>query len=146
MVKPAYKKDGQDQSQKYRIKKHSNKNEYLLTSTGLWVRNFAKSAVPYLDINRLTSENALNIFLENEIMNSKVRYPWIDTEKFSHPNILIVSDGFNFAEHQRIIADLSVNNVAIIAVNGSLVKWRITERSPTYYVTNNAKCKSAPLA
>ncbi len=32
------------------IKKHGNKNEYLLTENGLWVRNFTKTA-PYEDIN-----------------------------------------------------------------------------------------------
>lgn len=119
-----------------RIKKSHN-NEYLLTSTGLWVRNYTKNAVPYEDINRLVHEADYPTMLENETSNSRQRLTWIDKERFNFPNILIVSDGYKWLENQQAIASLSVNKVCVIAVNRSLAKWRVKERSPSFYVVNN---------
>lgn len=120
-----------------RIKQHHNKNEYLLTPSGLWVRNFAKTSVPYLDINRLTPEGDYQTLLENEVNNSKHRYPWVDTEGFRHPNVVIVMDGHGFAERHKVLAPLPAAEVAVMAVNGALARWKVSERSPTYYVVNN---------
>jgi len=119
-----------------RIKKHSNKNEYLLTEGGMWVRNFHKMSVPYVDINKLTREEDYSILLKNEILNNASRHPWIDTEDFHHDNIVIISDGYKFKEMHQVIAKLP-KTVAIMAVNGALAEWTAKERSPTYYVVNN---------
>jgi len=118
-----------------RIKKHTNKNEYLLTPTGMWVRNYTKSVVPYVDINRLAKEADFALFLKNEIMNNKSRYPWVDREGFRHDKAVIVSDGHNFKAVQKELAKLN-KSVTIIAVNGALAKWTAT-RVPAYYVVNN---------
>lgn len=119
-----------------RIKKHSNKNDYLLSESGIWVRNFHKNNVPYTDINKITKSNEYSMLLENEIINNKNRYAWIDSEDFQHDKVAIVSDGYNFSEIHKKLGKLP-KDVAIIAVNGALVNWKFKERNPTYYVVNN---------
>jgi hypothetical protein len=118
-----------------RIKKHPNKNDYLLIEQGLWVRNFTKPRVPPIDINELIGEKDYQLMLNNEFMNSKDRIPWIDSENIVHQKAIIVSDGYQFEEKHKILKDLS-KDVIIIGVNGSLVKWQAT-RSINYYVANN---------
>ena len=118
-----------------RIKKHSNKNEYLLTYAGMWVRNFHKMNVPYIDINKITQTNEYALLLKNEIINTKNRYAWIDSEDFQHDKIVIVSDGYKFEEMNKVLEKLP-KDVAIMAVNGALTKWK-GSRTPTYYVVNN---------
>lgn len=118
-----------------RIKKKSNKNEYLLTPQNMWVRNFTKDLVPNIDINKtITSEDHF-VFLKNEFRNTKSRYAWIDTEKIYHKKVVIVCDGYGFAEKHKLLTKLP-KDVAIIGVNGSLKKWSIN-RSMNYYVINN---------
>jgi hypothetical protein len=119
-----------------RIKKYKNGNEYLLTPQGMWVRNFTKQFVPYKDINKTINQEDYFLFLQNEIINGKQRYPWIDTENLFHENIVIVSDGFDFKSMHQLLGSLP-SNVAIIAVNGALAKWEVTSRNPNYYVVNN---------
>src|ERR1019366_4413894 len=101
-----------------RIKKHANKNEYLLTEAGIWVRNFHRLVVPYLDINKLTEESDYARILKNEIINGKTRHPWVDSEDLSHDEMVIVSDGYGFKEVHKILAKLN-KRVAIMAVNGA---------------------------
>lgn len=118
-----------------RIKKHTNKNEYLLTSQGMWVRNFTKKLVPYLDINKTIKENDHFNLLNNEYKNSYSRPTWIDTEKFTHRKAVIISDGYGFATKHKLLENIP-NDVAIIGVHGALVKWELP-KSMTYYVVNN---------
>jgi hypothetical protein len=118
-----------------RIKKHKNKNEYLLTEQGMWVRNFTREMVPYTDINRTIRDEDHFMFLKNEYDNGRARYAWIDTENFYHEKVVIVSDGYGFAEKQKVLEQLP-NDVAIIGVHGSLAKWKLA-RSMNYYVVNN---------
>jgi hypothetical protein len=112
-----------------RIKKHSNKNEYLLTEQGMWVRNFTKKMVPYVDINQTISERDHFTFLKNEYANNARRNTWIDQENFYHGKILIASDGYNF---DASIVDSLPSDVTIIGVHGTLVKWN-AKRSMNYY-------------
>lgn len=116
----------------YRIKK-KHKNEYLLTQENLWVRNFTKNSVPYIDINKTIQQKDHFTFLKNEIMNGQARYPWV--EKFHHRNIIIVSDGYDFKERQKLLEELP-KDITIIGVNGVLTKWNI-KKQPNYYVINN---------
>lgn len=118
-----------------RIKKHKNKNEYLLTTEGMWVRNFTKSLVPYVDANDTIDKKDHFLLLKNEINNSRSRFAWIDSENFYHNKIIIVSDGYGFKEKQKLLEGLP-SDVAIIAVHGALAKWNLT-KNPTYYVVNN---------
>jgi len=118
-----------------RIKKHSNKNEYLLTPAGMWVRNYTKTLVPFVDINSLTREQEYSLLLENETVNNRSRHPWVDSEKFLHDKIVIVSDGHWFNVVEKVLGRLD-KSVTIMAVNGALKKWK-ESRVPGYYVVNN---------
>lgn len=119
-----------------RIKKHSNGNQYVLTSTNMWVRNFAYENVPFVDINETIEEKDHFVFLQNEVQNNLQRIQWIDSEKIYHPFIVIVSDGFNFKEKHKLLSKLP-KNITIIAVNGALAKWENQHRNINYYVVNN---------
>ena len=74
------------------IKKHRNKNDYLATPSGLWVRDFGKAAVP-LDINALTLESEYVTLTRNELENRDFNLPAIDTQRVFAPNVLVLSDG-----------------------------------------------------
>lgn len=120
-----------------RIKNHTNKNTYLLTNKGIWVRDFTKKSVPYLDINSLVSKDDYKILLRNELENRVLNMQHIDTEDFTHQKIAIVSDGFGFKEKQKFLLDLPAD-VAVIAVNGALAGWDLVkQRRIHYYVVNN---------
>jgi len=120
-----------------RIKKHNNGNEFLLTKENMWVRNFTKNGVPYIDINKTYNKNDYFVFLKNEIQNSLGRYTWVDTENFYHDKVVIISDGYNFAEKHLKLVKMLPNDVAIIGVNQSLKMWKAPEKNMTYYLTNN---------
>ena len=118
-----------------RIKKNKNGNEYILTSDNMWVRNFTKDNVPYSDINKTIQAKDHFLFLTNEFKNQLEKYTWIDSNPIYHPNIIIVSDGFNFKEKHKILDNLP-KDIVIIGVNGSLKKWQC-QRNLSYYVVNN---------
>ena len=124
-----------------RIKKHSNRNEYALTHEGIWVRNLTKKNTSCIDINDLTKDDC-NVFLTNELENSKSGYPYFEIKSQVHPKIIIISDGFNFSEHQETLASLP-KDVVIIATNRSLANWKlvgeaaIKKKAINYYVANN---------
>lgn len=105
-------------------------------ASDMWVRNFTKENVPYVNINETVDPKDYFTLLKNEIQNARMRYPWIDTEGFYHEKIIIVSDGYKFAEKQKLLAGLP-RDVAIMGVNGALVKWKLPQRTPNYYVVNN---------
>jgi hypothetical protein len=121
-----------------RIKKHSNGNQYLLTPQGKWVRNFTlpASAGPYLDLNSTIDPKDHFTFLKNEVQNGYGRYPWIDSENFYHPKVVVVSDGHDFKRKHKLLASLP-KDVTIIGVNGALAKWEVPTRSLNFYVVNN---------
>jgi hypothetical protein len=120
-----------------KIKKYPNGNQYLMTQSGMWVRNFTLQNVPLLDVNNTINSEDHFLFVTNEFENGMKRYMWIDTEKFYFPNVIIVSDGFNFKEKHSIISKIKdIGNVTVIGVNGSLKKWTC-ERGMSFYLTNN---------
>ena len=120
----------------YKIKKHSSGNHYLLTQQNMWVRNFNLPAVQYIDINKTIKSQDHFVFLKNETQNNFNKYSWIDSEKLYHPNIVIVSDGYDFQKKHEVLSELP-KSVTLIGVNGSLAKWQIKTRSLNYYVVNN---------
>jgi len=120
-----------------RIKKYPDGNEFALTKENMWVRNFTKSGVPCIDINKTYVKEDYFTFLKNEIQNSMGHHAWVDAENFFHEKVLIVSDGFGFTEkHQKLIKELP-KDVAIIGVNQTLKQWKVLERNLNYYVVNN---------
>lgn len=119
----------------YRIKKHSNRNHYLHVGDNLWVRNPGIAGVPYIDINNLTDTHDYPTMLRNELVNDRMRYPWVDSEAITSEKAVIISDGFDFAEGHAKIADLP-KDVVIFATNGAMIKWK-AKRNPSFYVINN---------
>ena len=119
-----------------RIKKASDGNKYYLTPQGMWVRDFTTEQVPYIDLNQTIDNKDYFTFLQNETKNSLDKYTWIDSENFHIRDVVIVSDGYDFVNKHKILANLP-KSVTIIGVNGSLVKWNLSERSISWYVINN---------
>lgn len=119
-----------------RIKKSADRNEYI-NADGIWVRNFNKKHVPYVDINRIINEADYKTLLANELQNRTLNIASIDEEEIYFNNIVIVSDGYDFKERHKVLSDLP-ENVAIIATNGALKKWELyNKRAINMYVVNN---------
>lgn len=100
------------------------------------MRNFATPTVPFVDINETIEAKDHFLFLQNEVQNGFSRYQWIDSEQLYHPDIVIVSDGYNFKEKHKVLSQLP-KNITILGVNGALAKWENASRSINYYVVNN---------
>lgn len=131
-----------------RIKK-KNLNEYLLTPSGTWVRNYANPDAPFTDINSLVLPGERELLLSNQMKNVSRGGGRIDLETFFHPNVVIVSDGDGFDAKHELLHELRREDVAVIAINGALAKWRLVPphpraRSINYFVANNpfAECMS----
>lgn len=124
------------ENKKIRIKKSSNGNEYLLTKSNIWVRNFNKQLVPYIDINSSYRNVNYGEFYKNERENDFLNTASLDRENLNLEKVVIISDGFDFKNKIQIIKDLP-KDVKIIAINGALANWPITERYPNYYLINN---------
>lgn len=130
-----------------RIKKDKNRNEYIRAG-GVWVRNFAKFGVKPLNISKmLTREDYFDV-IHNESSNRTRNIAPISEETFHFPNIVIVSDGHDFARKHKLLKNLP-SHVAIMAVNRALAKWEMTDpqknwRPINFYVVNNpySECRS----
>jgi len=125
-----------------RIKKHSNKNEYLLTEDGIWVRNLCKRHAKAVDLNNLCTKEDHALFLQNEFKNIKGRYAVVEQEHYDFSNLVIVSDGYDFEAKQELLCQLE-GRVVVMATNGALAKWKLhektreTRRGISCYVVNN---------
>lgn len=123
-----------------RIKKFK-KNEYVLEE-GIWVRNPFCEARP-VDINSLTRGDQ-QMLLRNESENLRKPHLQMDDALDLHmENVVIVSDGYGWAERQLFLASLPSRSVKVIGVNGSLARWSMVgdaapvKRTMTFYVVNN---------
>ena len=124
------------------VKKRKN-NEYLLTESGVWVRNFTKKNAPALDINDklYTNRDHAKCHL-NEMKNFHARVSLIDHEQVKMKKVVIVSDGFDFENKQHILAELP-DDVNVIATNKALRKWKLVgkgvekRKKIDCYVVNN---------
>jgi len=119
------------------IKTLKNKNQYIKTGSGIWVRNFLLKNVPYLDINNLISSNEYKQILDNEVANNSIRSPNINVEEFDHPNLIIISDGLGFEDVCRNVLDNLSEDITIVGTNGALRKWPLKNRFLDYYIANN---------
>ncbi len=117
-----------------RIKKHPTGNQYLMTESGVWVRNFTTTIAP-LDINNLSSPSDLSKFLHNETENDRNDISPLDLSSIKIDRAVIISDGYNFKEKQELLKDLKPN-VAVIATNRTLVKWKV-DRKIDFFLVNN---------
>lgn len=123
------------------IKKHKNKNQYLVQN-GIYVRDFSAYGIPAIDVNQFLHDTDYELCMENELSNIVLKHPTIDTEPIIHPNVIIVSDGYQFSEKQKLLASIP-KDITIIAVNGALKNWTMVgekselKRAINYYVINN---------
>jgi len=119
-----------------RIKKvKKTKNEYIY-SGNMRVRNFAKLDSKALSENSLLTHEDQNLVLHNERSNHTMNLGFISEESFHFPNVVIVSDGFDFENKQDLL--LSLENVCIIAVNRALKKWKLAgQKNINFYFINN---------
>lgn len=124
------------EQKKYRIKKSKNGNDYLLTKNNIWVRNFNKDLAPYIDINSSYRDVNYGVFYKNEKENEFITKASLDRENLDIDKVVIISDGYDFTEKAKALKTLPTN-VKIIATNGALANWPITERYPNYYLVNN---------
>lgn len=115
------------------IKRCANGNEYVL-SGDTWVRNFINPVSP-VDINVLTDSKDYNLMVENEVKNSSLDISEIDTDKTKHTKAIIVSDGYDFENKQKLLLGIP-SNVVLIATNRSLAKWKINKKID-YFLVNN---------
>lgn len=127
-----------------RIKKHVNKNEYLLTENKFWVRNFCKKHVKPIDINDFTENENCKVLIENEFKNLKKKYAIVENEHYNFSNLIIVSDGCDFINKQELLCQLPTDTkIVVIGTNGVLSKWKLTNsdrsqrRGISCYITNN---------
>ena len=126
-----------------KIKKCSNRNEYILTPDRIWVRNFCKPATPYIGMNNLIKKEEYKILIENEIENKKKKYGPIPTEK-KREKVIIISDGYDFSTKHKILSNVS-QDISVIAVNKALALWELVgnnceenkKKAIAYYVINN---------
>lgn len=128
------------------IKKHASKNEYLRAGD-VWVRNFAKPKMFPLSINQMYAKEDFQHIISNENKNSK--YPMISDENIVFRKLVIISDGYGFAERHKIIQKFP-KEVGVLAVNGALRQWTLmsteykSQRPINGYVVNNpySECQS----
>jgi hypothetical protein len=125
-----------------RIKK-KKQNEYFLTEDNIWVRNLCRKNT-YKDINKFATTDEYKLFLKNESKNQIGGGRTAEVVK-KYKKVIILSDGFDFKEKQKILSDLDFKKVAILATNGALAKWDLVgencpyekRRSINYYLVNN---------
>ena len=132
------------------IKKHKNRNEYIVTSDGVWVRNFCKTNVSPVDVNHFLGENEYHYILSNEFENKKIKFNEM-LQNAKTANIVIVSNGYNYLKKQEILVKLPYKQVSIMATNGGLRDWKLVgknclpemKRSIDWFIVNNPypECK-----
>jgi hypothetical protein len=115
------------------VRLSSNSNEYLKIGN-YWIRNFGGDSVKPVDLNKLHAESEIQLIIDNEINNSKLRHPVIDPETINGRDVLIVSDGYGFENHK--LFDKVRNDVCIIAVNHAARFWE-SARFPNFLLINN---------
>ena len=126
------------------IKKHKNKNNYAMIDHRVYVRDFTKKNAPPMDISSLVSDEEYSLFAYNESQNDKLNIPPINMEKLRFEKIVIVSDGYDYKEKQRMLS-LFPKDVCIIAVHRALANWRLNRvdypeqfrRNINMYIVNN---------
>lgn len=121
-----------------KIKKHHNKNEYVL-SGGQWIRNFTRSIWP-IDITHITMREDYHLLTQNEIFIRTLNIPEIGSENLRYEKCLIVSDGYGFNDVKGLLRELP-KDVCVLGVNRSLAKWQLNgellKRQLNFFVANN---------
>ncbi len=116
------------------IKQHSSKNEYCLSKSGHWVRNFTKPIVKAIDINDMNPLEDMKLIIDNEFKNNIKRYQTLELDN-APSKAVIIGDGYGFEQNLKLLEELP-HDVMIIGVNGAFAKWQ-SQRRLDYYVVNN---------
>lgn len=124
-----------------RIRKDPATRNRYLPAGGLWVRNFTQHGVTATSANNLISVTEHTHMLHNEMTNRTLNLGNIADEKFHFPNVVIVSDGYDFDNRHLLLGKLR-KDVCIIGVNGALASWKLwnidgDRRAMNMYVVNN---------
>ena len=122
------------------IKQHKNNNQYLLTQSGYWIRDFNSHGLP-LDINHFVNKNEHILFANNEIGVLSHKIKSLDYNLLpKHDKIIIVSDGCDFNLFKSKLESIP-QDVCIIGVNRTLAKWPVNNSTPVrrlnYFINNN---------
>jgi len=115
------------------IKHHLNKNDYCLSKSGHWLRDFTKPIAKPIDINDMSPLEDTKLILENELKNSLRRYSIM--EPTFYEKAIIIGDGYGFEESVKAIEELPPD-VVVIGVNKAFARWK-SPRNLNYYVVNN---------
>lgn len=112
-----------------KIIKKADKNKYIITKNNIFVRDFTSKNILKNDLNENLFKNDINLFLDNEYNNNKNKIPYIDRDlsRFLWQKVLIVSDGYDFVNKHKILAELP-KDIKILAVNGALRYWQLLSR------------------
>lgn len=120
-------------------KNKETKNEYVLTSTGLWVRSYNNKVKPF-DINNFDNQDDYSLFIENETYIKSLNISNIESELKPKSKFIIISDGYEFDKIKHILHTIP-KNIVIIGVNRTLAKWKIgnelIQRRMDYFLVNN---------
>lgn len=124
-----------------RIKKvKKTKNEYIYAGD-VWVRNFTKLNSQFTQETNLLHKEDFNTILHNERSNFTLNLPYLSDETFYFPNVVIVSDGYDFDKRVESLRQMPSNTICVIAVNKALKKWRWVgienPRPINFYLINN---------
>lgn len=123
-----------------RIKKDpETRNEYLFAG-GLWIRNFTKKGVKFINSNDKLYKSDYDLLLKNEFENQTYNIANIAAEeRLSFTKVVIVSDGHAFKYRHKQLLSLG-SDVCVIAVNQALRNWDLFDqehRPINLYVVNN---------
>lgn len=102
-----------------RVKKHPSGNEYIRAGD-VWVRNFTKDCITQVQITRMFDKADYALVLKNHELNKN--HPKISNEAIYFENLVIVSDGHDFAARHLFLRKLP-RGTGILAVNRAALKW-----------------------
>jgi hypothetical protein len=132
-TKNAKVKNAKSQDVNVTVRRSSNSNEYLKVGN-YWIRNFGGTSLNPLDINKLHVEKEIEDIINNEINNTKLRHPVIDSETIRGRDMLIVSDGYGFENHK--LFDKLRKDICVVTVNHAARFWECS-RFPNFFLMNN---------
>lgn len=121
------------------IKKHPSGNEYIY-SGDVWIRNLTKRVISPIQYDCLFSSSDFSLVVKNQEANKN--WPKISDEDIRFEKIVIVSDGYQFEQRHQVISQMP-KQVAILAINKALKKWKLLDpsvqnkRTINAYVFNN---------
>lgn len=117
------------------FKKHKNSNEYM-RSGNYWIRNFYGECLKPKDVNNFYYNVDIKSIINNEMKNSNMRHPYLESELFrKYKKTIIFSDGFGFDENHKLFERISPDTLCI-SVNQAARFWNAAA-FPDFLLINN---------